>query len=297
MPRCVSHGEPFSPFSGWLVLTVLLLGLEACAGVSSPPVLAPEFSRTPEDVLATLHAREAKIHSLKGLFQADIRGAYLPFSHRIHGTLFYERPDSIRVTGLTRTGGALFDFLVRGESYALRVPERRNVVVGRMVDLHRLGDVSLPIQLSLHAVNLLIGKAPWASRSPEMRVEGHAYRYTIPVVFRPATFPDRPQDPSDGLQHVWVDRSSAQIHTIEYRTVEEEPWLALSASDFQSVDDGHAGREISREHRHGSSEPANALMLPFVIHATDATTSESVELVFLELTANVPLSEQAFHVR
>ncbi len=295
MNRCVCRQNPFSPLRPFLLslaVGALCLCLEACAGSASPSFITPAFPRTTEEVLATIHAREARIHTLKGLFQADIRGAYLPFSRRIHGTLFYQRPHLIRVTGLTRAGGTVFDFVMRGQSYAFRVPERRNIMIGRVAELGRLGDMSMPIQLSLRAVELLLGKAPWASRSPEMRVEGDAYRYSAPV-----TFPDSQHDPSGGRQHVWVDRYSAHIHTVEFRTSEEETRLALSASDFRPVDDGHDRQDGSHEHQTGSHEQASALVLPFVINATDSTTSGSVELSFLELSANVSLPEQAFRMR
>ena len=297
MNRCVCRRHPRSPLLLLLVLGAMLLGLAACAGVSPPRSVPPEPSRTPEEVLAALHAREAGIDSLKGLFQADIRGAYLPFSRRIHGTLFYQRPHLIRVTGLTRAGGMVFDFLLREQSYTLRVADRRDVMVGRVADLHRLGDVGLPIRLSLRAVELLLGKSLEASPSPEIRVEGDAYRYIVsPAAFPSATVPDGRHDLFGGRQHVWVDRYSAHIRAVEFRTLEEETRLALSASDFRPVPDGHNG-DGSREHRQGSHEQAGALALPFVIHATDSATSGSVELSFLELAANVFLPERAFRVR
>ena len=289
MNRGVCRRDPLSPLPPLLLplfLGMLFLGLEACAGVSSLPSVTPERLRTPEEVLATIHAREARIHSLKGLFQADIRGSRLPFSRRIHGTLFYQRPHLIRVTGLTRAGGTVFDFLLREQSYTLRVPEHRDVLVGHVADLNRLGDVSLPIQLSLRVVDLLLGNAFRDVSSPEIRVEGDAYRYTVsPVAF-----------PSGGRQHVWVDRHSAHVHAVEFRTSEEETMLALSASDFRPVYDGRDG-DGSREHRNGSYEQTGALVLPFAISATDSETSGSVELVFLELVANVSLPEQVFRVR
>lgn len=295
--RGVCRRDLFSPLRLWLALGVVFFGIEACTGVSSVPAVTPEGVRTSEEVLAILHARESRIHSLKGLFQADIRGAHLPFSRRIHGTLFYQRPHSIRVTGLTRVGGRVFDFLLRGQVYALRVPERPDMIVGHVGDLRGLGDMSMPIQLSLHAVDLLLGKVPWASRSPDMRVDGQAYRYSVPVAFPPAMVPDGWPDSSGGRQYVWVDRYSAHMHTIEYRTSEEDTRLVLSASDFRLVDNGQDEQDGSHERQNRSDEQANALVLPFVINATDLTTAGLVELAFLELAANVALPSQSFHVR
>ncbi len=269
MNRCLCRRS--DPCFAWLVAGALLVGLEACAGVTSlppPPSGALERPLTSDEALATLRAREANLESVKGLFRADVRGARASFSGHIRGTLLYRRPQFIHIQGFTRWGGRVFDFLLRGQSYSLRVPEHRNAVVGHVADLSRLGDLRLPIQLSMRAVEMLLGKAPWASRSPAVRVEEDAYRYTVPLSV------------AGGRRHVWVDRYSAQIRAIEDRTPDEETRVALTASDFRRVPDGARGG-------------ADNLMLPFVVEIEDRAASGSVELAFLELAANVPLSERA----
>lgn len=267
-----------NPCATWSVFGVLLLGLGACTSVPPvrPPV--PEPALTPETVLSTLRSREANIKSLKGLFQADIRGSDLLFPYRIQGTLFYQRPQSIRITGVTRLGGTAFDFLVRDDTYVLRVPGQPNIVVGRMDDLTRLGDLRVPVQLSVCALQVLLGKIPGTS-DHQVRLENGSYQYTMPV-----SSEDSLIGSADGLQRVLVDRHSAQIHAIEYLTSDKRTQLAFTASDFQPV-------------RDASNAQMNAIMLPFTIEARDHTTSGSVELEFLELVANVPLSEEAFGFR
>ena len=131
------------PFVRWVAVGVLSLCLGACAGrVPSPPV-EPVPARapvlTPQQVLAALHAREANITSLKGLFQADVEGSFSPFSHSIQGTLFYQRPRSIRLKGFTRFGGTLFDFLLNGRPYTLHTAGRLYPMVGRLPDVRPLG--------------------------------------------------------------------------------------------------------------------------------------------------------------
>ena len=124
------------PFVRWVAVGVLCLSLGACAGRAPAPRVEPAPARapvlTPQQVLATLHAREANITSLKGLFQADVEGSFSPFSHSIQGTLFYQRPRSIRIKGFTRFGGTLFDFLLNGRPYSLHTADRLYPIVGRV---------------------------------------------------------------------------------------------------------------------------------------------------------------------
>ena len=267
-----------SPFFAWVAGGVLFLSLGACVSRVPSPSVAPEPALTPEEVLATIHAREANIASLKGLFQADIQGPFFPFSHRIQGSLFYQRPHSIRIKGFTRFGGTVFDFLLHGRSYGLRMPEHQDPVVGQVPDFRRLGTLSIPVQLSLRAIEVLLGKIQWtADQFHEVQLEETAYRYTVPL---------SPVDAwnNSGLQHVWVDRYSARIQTIEYRTSEEKRLVTLTASDFRNV----------REGSHGQS---GSIVLPFFVEVTDHITAGSIEFEFSELVVNVPVSANEFELR
>ncbi len=270
-----------SPFLTWVAGGVLFLSLGACVSRVPSPSVALEPALTPEEVLATLHAREANITSLKGLFQADIQGPFLLFSQRIQGILLYQRPHSIRIKGLTRFGGTAFDFLLHGPSYALRMPEHREPVVGSVQDdFRRLGTLRVPVQLSLRAVEVLLGKIQWAAdQFREVQVEETSYRYTVPL-----SLADSWNDSSGGLQHVWVDRYSARIQTIEYRTAEEKMLATLTASDFRNV-------------REGSHGQLGSLQLPFFVEVQDHKTSGSIKFEFSELVVNVPLSETPFELR
>ena len=110
------------PLFAWVAVGVLSLSLGACAGRAPSPPVEPGPSLTPQEVLATLHAREANLASVKGLFQADVKGALSPLAFRLQGTLLYQRPQSIRITGFTQFGSTLFDFLLNGQSYSLHRP-------------------------------------------------------------------------------------------------------------------------------------------------------------------------------
>lgn len=266
------------PFLTWSVVGVLLVGVASCTRPASVRLPMPDVALTPEAVLSTLREREANLESLKGLFQVDVQASALSFLSRVQGTLVYQRPQSIRITGITFIGGRVFDFVVRGGTYALRVPGRQRVMVGRVDDLTGLGELRAPIQLSLGALQALLGKVPMTADS-EVRLEDESYRYTISLSHGKSLL-----DFADGVQHVWVDRYSAQIRAIDYLTADERTQLAFTASDFRTVRDASRPRERS-------------IALPFHVQARDRTTSGTVTLNFLELVANVPLSEKAFDFR
>lgn len=265
-------------FFVWVAGGVLLLTLGACAGrAPSPPVsppVAPGPSLTPQEVLATIHAREANVTTLKGLFQAEVQGSFSPFSYGIQGTLLYQRPQSIRIKGFTRFGGTLFDFLLRGRFYSLSTPDRLTPVVGQVPDFRRLGDLSVPVQLSLRAIDVLLGKLRWsAEQFREVRAAKTAYRYTVSLS------PGKARN-SSFLQHIWVDRSSALIQAVEYLTSEGKRLVTLTAGDFRNV---------------GSQE--QPVVLPFLVEVKEHVTSGSVTLEFSELAVNVPVNGDEFEIR
>lgn len=265
-------------FLTWSVVVLLLFGLAACAPLAPVRAPLPDVALTPETILSTLQEREANLETLKGLFQVDVQTSALSFLSRVRGTLVYQRPQSIRITGITLLGGAVFDFVARGGTYVLRVPWQPNVMVGRVDDLTGLGEWRSPIQLSLGALQVLLGNVPMIADS-EVRLEDESYRYTIPLSRGTSLL-----DFADGVQHVWVDRYSAQIRAIDYLTPDERTQLAFTASDFRAVRDESHTRERS-------------IVLPFHVQARDRTTSGSMTLTFLELVANVSLPEKAFDFR
>lgn len=268
-----------SPSLAWVAVGVLFLSLGACAGrAPAPQIPAPQVppgpALTPQEVLAALQEREANIASLKGLFQADVTGALSLFSYRLQGTLLYQRPQAIRIKGFTHFGGTLFDFLLNGQSYSLRRPDDLEPVVGTVPDFRRLGDLGVPVQLSLRALDLLLGKVPWtAEQFSEVRSTNTAYRYTValsPVNTRKVSL----------LQHIWVDRYAALILAIEYRTPEGKQLITLRASDFRNV-----------------ASNGQSVALPFTVVVEDHTSPGSVTLEFSELAANVPVPGNEFAIR
>lgn len=268
------------PFVRWVAVGSLCLSLGACAGRTPSPPVEPVPARapalTPQQVLATLHARETNITSLKGLFQADVEGSFSPFSHNIQGTLFYQRPRAIRLKGFTRFGGTLFDFLLNDRPYTLHTAGRLYPMVGRLPDFRPLGNLGLPVQLSLRAVDVLLGRLRWtAEQFREVQVTNTAYRYIVAL--------SRGNEPNVSvLQHVWVDHSSALVRGIEYYTPKGKKLATLTASDYRNV---------------GPSGQPDSVVLPFSIEVKEYVTAGSVRLEFSELVPNVPVSAKEFEFR
>lgn len=268
------------PFVWWVAVGVLSLSLGACASRAPSPPVEPAPARapvlTPQQVLATLHAREANITSLKGLFQADVEGSFSPFSHSIQGTLIYQRPQSIRIKGFTRFGGTLFDFLLNGRPYSLHTADRLYPIVGRMPDFRPLGDLGLPVQLSMRAVDVLLGRLRWsAEQFREVRVANTAYRYTVALSYAN-------ESNVSVLQHVWVDHSSALIQGIEYYSAKGKKLATLTASDYRTV---------------GPPGQPDSVVLPFSIEVKEYVTSGSVRLKFSEIVPNIPVPGKEFEFR
>ena len=62
------------------------------------------FTAVPDDqserVLASLRVKESAIRQLRGLFQASVSGAGIPFSQRFNGMMSYDSPDRVHLTGI-----------------------------------------------------------------------------------------------------------------------------------------------------------------------------------------------------
>jgi hypothetical protein len=54
---------------------------------------APLLEATAEQLIGLLAERNAEIHTMKGLFRAQVKGPGIPIAQRIEGVMFYRRPD------------------------------------------------------------------------------------------------------------------------------------------------------------------------------------------------------------
>ena len=138
----------------------LLFGLcvfsSACAIYPPPPEL-PIREATADELLEQLHQKASAIHTLKGLFQADLQGDGWPLSYRLNGVFWYQKPGMIRLKGFTRLGGVVFDFSLDHHRYELSLPGERQRVTGNIRELDGQGGLAAPIRLSLIALETLFG--------------------------------------------------------------------------------------------------------------------------------------------
>lgn len=145
---------------GGLVAFVLLAaGLAAgCAAPRVAPVAAPEM--TADRLAALLKDRDAAVRTMKGLFSVQVSGGGLPFAQRMEGAMYYRKPGSLRLQGFNRLGGELFEFVLGGDLYRLRLAATGQVYSGQVRDLERMDRIGRPFQLSVLAVSEAIAVEP-----------------------------------------------------------------------------------------------------------------------------------------
>ena len=238
--------------------------------------LIPVPEQVASQIVNTLQEREAKVVSLKGLFQAEIDGRGMPFAQSLQGSIFYQRPDHYRIKGFTRFGGLVFDFVLAGEWYTLRVQDQPKPLVGGMDNFQRLGELRLPVLLSLQAIEVLLGKLPVQSDGL-VAVQSDLGWYSFDFPADSKTFDSKLR------QRVLVDEGSLQIRQLEFVHPQGESVMSIQTLDFRPVIGGASG-DIGPH------------ILPFTVVAEDRTQGGKITLEFQEMKANVAIDERLFAV-
>ena len=262
-----------------LVLLLTLIGLTGCPSVPIPKqepdtIFAPTYSQ--EELLAALHAKEAAIATLKGLFQAEIRGDGIPFAQSINGTVMYQRPNSLRLRGFSRFGGVLFDLLYKQNHFAIRVEGEEGVFTGKVSELEGAKGAYLPIQLSFRALAVILGKIEF-SNADQVRFLEQANEYQFHVI---------PMHPPSGslvflTQHIHVDRRFTQVSQVDYLMPDGRVAISIQASDFRRILDA-------------TPIQTQTLLLPYSVRADNYEEKGNVSMQFLEILANGPLDADVF---
>jgi len=168
----------------------------------------------------------------------------------------------------------VFDFVLSGGFYALRVKDQPRPILGGMDNFQRLGELRLPVVLSLRAIEVLLGKLPLsAGQSLALRQGEETYQLNIP--------PDPRNSESTLSQHIVIDQRSLQVRQLDYVNVDGEPVVSIRTSDFRRV-------------RDGSQVESRTILLPFEVQAEDRVEAGSIALEFMEIIANETLDEQLF---
>ena len=232
----------------------------------------PVDAQTSATIMQTLQEREATVSSLKGLFHADIKGKGMAFAQSLQGSLFYQRPDQFRIKGFTQFGGLVFDFTLSGNLYTLRVTDQPRPIIGGGDNFQKLGELRLPVLLSMRAIKVLLGKLPRPDATfVTVQKEDDTYSYDI--------VPDPGTHTSSFFQRIVIDQRSLHVQRLDYMNTEGESVMSIHLSDFRRVSDG---------------SQVDTIVLPFAVQAEDHHEAGSLELEFLEIIANEPLDPQVF---
>src|SRR2546425_10068581 len=86
-------------FALFILNVALAMAIAGCATWGAQP---PLRAATAEQLIELLRAREAAIHTLKGLFRAQIKAPGVPIAPLVEGAAFSSRPGALRVSGVTR---------------------------------------------------------------------------------------------------------------------------------------------------------------------------------------------------
>src|SRR5574341_2565507 len=135
---------------------------------------------TVEDLTALLRQREAAIQTMKGLFSAKVRGGIIPIASRVEGSVYYQRPNAMRLRGFTTIGSELFEFVQANDQYKLRLPTIGRVLSGSPSDMSEMGKLARPFQLSVWAMGGMLGTGTIAKDETVVLVEeGDRYRLEV----------------------------------------------------------------------------------------------------------------------
>jgi hypothetical protein len=255
----------------WL-LTVAFALLSGCA-LLAPSEEAPRLKHaTAEQLSALLREREAAIQNLKGLFSAKVRGGLLPITTRVEGTLYYRRPNAMRLRGFTAVGSELFEFLQTNDQFTLRLPTIGRVLSGTRSDTSEMGKLARPFQLSVWAMDGVLGTGALAS-DETVRVSEEGDRYRLEV--------SGPSSTGASLvrRRLWFDRRLLLVVREERLTEAGELDASIEYDDFRAIGDNLILTGISE----------SPLLRPFKISLEDGQGQASVQVTFHELIPNQPL--------
>ena len=211
-----------------------------------------------------LSQQEAAIQTMKGLFSAKVRGGIIPIASRVEGSLYYRRPNAMRLRGFTAVGGELFEFVQAGDQFRLRLPTMGRVLSGSSSDMSEMGKLARPFQLSVWAMDGVLGTGTIAKNETGTLVEeGDRYRLEVSG---PAL---------NGTQfmrrRLWFERQTLHVVREDRLTESGTVEATIQYEDFRPIGDGR-------------------LVRPFKVVLEDGKGRGSVEVIFHEMSPNLSLS-------
>ena len=228
---------------------------------------------TAEELTALLSQQKAAIRTMKGLFSAKVRGGIIPIATRVEGAVYYRRPNAMRLRGFTPVGGELFEFVQADDQFRLRLPTMGRILSGSPSDMNEMGKLARPFQLSVWAMGGVLGTGTIAKNETVVLVEEGA-RYRLDVSG------PTPSGTQCIRRRLWFERQT--LHVVrEDRLLESGAVEAtIQYEDFRPIG------EVETP----SSAGDKRLLRPFKIELEDGHGQGSVQIMFHELTPNIPLS-------
>ena len=253
------------------VLAALLSG---CAGVSSREEVQLKQA-TVEELTALLHQREAAIQTMKGLFSAKVRGGMIPIASRVEGTVYYQRPNAMRLRGFTAVGSELFEFVQADDQYKLRLPTMGRVLSGSASDMSDMGKLARPFQLSVWAMGGVLGTgAIGQHETVTLAEDGDQYRLDVL-----APIQNGAQEGRAIQRRLWFDRRTLLVVREDRLTPAGEVEATIQYEDFRLIGDAATG----------SGADDARLLRPFKISLEDGKGRGSVQVTFHEMIPNQPV--------
>ncbi len=264
----------------FLLLPFYLGGIAGCALFGAPDTV-PLWRATADELTALLAEREAAIHTMKGLFSAKITGGMLPIGQRVEGTVFYQRPNALRLRGFNALGGELFEFVQSNDEYRLRVPSMGREVNGRSSEPEKMGQLARPFQLSVWAMSGVLGTGAIAPHERVVLTEDDD-RYRLDV-FEGSSSNTRDVSPIL-VRRIWFDRRNLQVVREERVSAQGDVEATLQFDDFRPV-----GQPMSQSASLDKEPTDRQLLRPFKIVMKDGRGQGNVQVTFYEIIPNMPI--------
>ena len=232
---------------------------------------------TVEELTALLRQRELAIQTMKGLFSAKVRGGMIPIATRVEGSVYYRRPNAMRLRGFTAIGSELFEFVQAEDQYTLRLPTMGRVLSGHPADMSEMGKLARPFQLSVWAMRGVLGTGTIKADETARLVED-ADRYRLDI-----SGPSSDGGASLVHRRLWFERQFLLVVKEDRLTESGDIDATIEYEDFRAV--GEPADIPSAVSLAGGDR----LLRPFKILLEDGHGQGSVQVTFHELIPNAVL--------
>ncbi len=265
---------------GVVVVLLCLSVLSGCA-LFGPSESIQLKQATAEQLIALLQEQAGEVQTIKGLFSAKITGGILPIGQRVQGTVFYQRPNAIRLRGFSAVGSEIFEFVQLEDQFRLRLPTMGREVTGRPSEADQLGKLTRPFQLSVWAMSGITGtQAVGPQEQVRLSEDGDRYRLDVLAAAGPngsAPFVSR---------RIWFDRRNLLVVQEERLTPAGDIEATMQFDDYRAVG---AAPDVTPASTVPPPVGEKRIMRPFSIRMIDGQGSGSLQVTFHELVPNEPL--------